>query len=61
MGDRKLYITCPVCGKKMCKANLTAQLELRCPLCGSDLYAEIGTERKVTVQVMKEGKVSATA
>ncbi len=61
MGAKRLCITCPVCGKMMCKANLLAQIEARCPSCKSDLQAEVTPEQKVTVQVIKEGNTSIGA
>lgn len=53
---KKLCITCPVCGKIMCKANLTAQIEARCPTCRSELQAEVTSSQRVIIQVLKEGK-----
>ncbi len=55
MGTKRLYITCPVCGKMMCKANHAAQIEVKCPVCKSDLLAEVTDRPKVIVEVIKEG------
>ena len=59
MGSKRLYITCPVCGKTMCKASQAAQIEAKCPVCKSDLLAEVASTRKVIVEVMKEGGAPA--
>lgn len=61
MATKRLCITCPVCGKMMGKANLIAQLETKCPTCKSELQAEITSEQKVSVQVIKEGKAPVGA
>lgn len=55
MGTKRLCITCPVCGRVMCKANLLAQIEVKCPTCKSELLAEVTPEQTVTVRVVKEG------
>lgn len=55
MGTKRLYITCPVCGKMMCKANHAAQIEVKCSVCKSDLLAEVAATSKVIVEVIKEG------
>ena len=59
MGTKRLYITCPVCGKMMCKANHVAQIEAKCPVCKSDLLAEVAATSKVIVEVIKEGAAPA--
>lgn len=61
MGIKRLYVTCPVCGKMMCKASPAAQIEARCPVCKSELLAEIAAGHKVTVEVLKEGSAMVGA
>ena len=43
----------------MCKASQAAQIEAKCPVCKSDLLAEVASTRKVIVEVMKEGVAPA--
>lgn len=61
MASKRLFITCPICGKMMCKANLHAEIEAKCPTCKSELQAEVTSEQKVSVQVIKEGKAPVGA
>lgn len=59
MGAKRLYITCPVCGKTMCKASQVEQIEVKCPVCKSELLSEVSHARKVSVEIIKEGVAPA--
>ena len=61
METKRLCITCPVCGKTVGKATLVNHFETKCPTCKSELQAEITSEHKVIVQVLREGKTSVGA
>ncbi|MBQ8451596.1 MAG: hypothetical protein IJ538_02340 [Clostridia bacterium] len=35
------YITCPQCGKRLCRAELGSNVEITCPGCKQDLVASV--------------------
>ena len=55
MRTEGLYVPCPVCGKIICKARFLMQMEVKCSKCRSELLADVGRERRVTVEVVKDG------
>jgi len=61
MRVKRLYVTCPICGRMMCKASQAAQIEARCPICKSELLADVSEGYKVSVEVLKEGSAMAGA
>lgn len=40
----KYYATCPVCGKKLCKAGEGSLIEMRCPNCNEAVEVSITKE-----------------
>lgn len=40
----KRFVHCPVCGKWLMKISGTAEIELKCDKCGSDIIAKIKNE-----------------
>lgn len=35
------YITCPQCGKRLCRAELGSSVEITCSVCKQDLLASV--------------------
>ena len=35
------YITCPQCGKRLCRAELGSNVEITCPSCKQDIKASV--------------------
>lgn len=38
----KLYVSCPVCGRRLCKADNGSEIEIICPHCGKLICIHVG-------------------
>lgn len=38
------YITCPQCGKRLCRAELGSNVEITCAGCKQDIIASVDTD-----------------
>ena len=56
MEQKRFVIFCPVCGKLVCKAALAVGIEAKCPSCKNDLQADLTSEERLTIQVVREHK-----
>ena len=36
------YVTCPVCGRRLCKGEAGTAVEIDCPKCGKTMFVRIG-------------------
>ncbi len=52
MNNPKLYITCPGCGRRLCKAVPGSELEQDCPKCQSTVLIEVDSDGKVTTRIV---------
>lgn len=46
----KLYGTCPICGKKLCRAKSGSEVDVYCPTC----------RKNITIEIKADGKVIST-
>lgn len=60
--ENKLYGTCPICGKKLCRAKTGSNVEIFCPTCKKTVTVEVANGKVISV-INEEGvelKPSAT-
>lgn len=53
MDDSMLLVTCPHCGKRLCKAKPGSDLETECPKCKYTIIVVIDVEHRVTIQFIQ--------
>jgi len=49
MDYKKLFGTCPICGKKLCRANTGSSVEVVCPTCKKTVSVEVMNGRVISV------------
>ena len=47
--ENKLYGTCPICGKKLCRAKTGSNVDVFCPTCKKTVMVEIMNGRVIAV------------
>ncbi|MBR4394465.1 MAG: hypothetical protein IKT07_10675 [Oscillospiraceae bacterium] len=52
MNNPKFYVTCPACGRRLCKAVPGSELEQECPKCQNTVLIQVDPDRKVITQVL---------
>ena len=50
----KLYGTCPICGKKLCRAISGSIVEVLCPTCKKSITVEVKADGKVISEINTE-------
>ena len=51
MNSSKLYVTCPACGKRLCRAVPGSELDQDCPKCQGVVLIRVDPDGKVITQV----------
>ena len=52
--DKKLYATCPICGRRLCRAVPGSEVEQECPKCPRVMVLiKVDLEGKVITQVVQ--------
>ena len=51
MLSAKLYVTCPNCGKKLCRAVRGSEVDAECPKCHKLVLIQINTDGAVSTKV----------
>ena len=59
MGNSKFYVTCPCCGRRLCKAVPGSEVEQDCPKCQNTILIFVDEEKAVTTKVLIERPVNA--
>lgn len=52
--NSKLYATCPLCGRRLCKAIPGSEIEIECGKCQNSVLISVDKDGKVTTQVVEE-------
>ena len=52
MNSSKLYVTCPACGKRLCRAVPGSELEQDCPKCRSLVLVQVDPDGKVSTKII---------
>jgi len=55
----KLYATCPLCGRRLCKAIPGSEIEIDCLKCQKTVLISVDKDGKVTTQVVEESQKKA--
>ena len=61
--EYKLYGTCPICGKKLCRAKTGSSVEVFCPTCKKIVEVEVANGKVISViteETAELKKASAT-
>ena len=51
MNSSKLYVTCPACGKRLCRAVPGSELDQDCPKCQGVVLIRVYPDGKVITQI----------
>ncbi len=55
--DTLLYVCCPRCGKPVGRSKRCDGMELSCPKCGIPLRVIVGTDAKISVELVQAAAV----
>ena len=51
MDKKKFFVTCPECGRRLCKAVPGSEMEIECPKCSKPLAIYVDDECSVSVKL----------
>lgn len=53
MDSQRLFVTCPYCGRRLCRVSPGSDIEAECPKCQTMIIAWVNTEKKIVTQIIK--------
>jgi len=54
MTNIKMYITCPNCGRRLCRAKRCSDVELQCPQCKETVQSTVDEKGIITTQIIEQ-------
>jgi len=52
LDKKKFFVTCPECGRRLCKAVPGSEMEIECPKCSKQLMISVDDECSVSVKLV---------
>jgi ribosomal protein S27E len=59
LDKKKFFVTCPECGRRLCKAVPGSEMEIECPKCAKALMIFVDDECSVSVKLLRSAQTAS--